>query len=428
MIGSGPSVRRSFLGLNSVLWRIAIISGIAQFSVSVWAWEFALFLEPILDPFRIGLTFSAGTLAALLGYPIAGFISDAFGRKKTLIISYIPQFLGIIFLFTYPIWPLVPISYGIHSFGWSFVIMMSRAMPADEISHLGDPNSSRLFAMVLMPSFLVDGISPVAAVILLSLGHSTSGLLLVGALVTLISMMLSVIFVQETLKTHPIEKKISTPIPLRQLGTSFWKFTLGMIGYYIAWGMVIPYYGILCVDEWGVSLEFYGLTWSVFSLATVLMIYTISGITGRHLRQAMIGGLLLNAVIMVLLGTGSGPWMLLILNVVWAIPIIIWMTAERILSINGVPNEMKGRALGAYQFIMSVTGLVGAPLGALVWVLLGSQRNLWTVAGVLALVFTIIVWRTLPKLKVKEASKEKKTPENTPQKSEYLSDHQNTAA
>ncbi|MFW9919496.1 MAG: MFS transporter [Candidatus Thorarchaeota archaeon] len=399
IIGREPSVRRSFLGLNSILWRIAIITGISQFSVSVWAWEFALFLEPILDPFRIGLTFSAGTFAALLGYPIAGAISDLFGRKNTLIASYIPQFIGLIILFTYPIWPLVPLAYGIHSFGWSFVIMISRAMPADEIVQLTDPNSSRLFTMVLLPSFLIDGISPIAAVMLLNLGLTVNILLLVGALTTFASMILSFIFVKETLKESIENTKKEPHIPLRQLGQSFWKFTVGMIGYTLAWGMTIPYYGILCVGEWGVSLEFYGLTWSAFSLATVLVMYSVSGFTGKHLKRVMTFGLLSNALIMISLGVGTGPWLLLLLNIIWAVPIIIWITAERMLSINGVPNEMKGRALGVYQLVMSITGLIAAPIGAWLWVLFGSQRVLWVISGILATAFTLVVWKTVPKVK-----------------------------
>jgi len=399
IIGRPPSVRRSFLGLNSVLWRIAIIIGISQFSVSVWAWEFALFLEPILDPIRIGVTFAAGTFASLVAYPLAGALSDRFGRKNTLIGSYIPQFVGLLILFIHPVWPLVVIAYGIHSFGWSFVMMMSRAMPADEIEQLSDPNSSRLFTMVLLPSFLVDGVSPLVAVVFLSLGLNLNALLLLGAIISFATMILSAIFVKETLKPHIEESKKSQRIPLRHLGSSFWKFTLGMVGYYFVWGMTIPYFAILCVDEWGVSTEFYGLTWSAFSLATVLVMYTVSGLTGKHLNRVLTFGLISNALVMISMGMGSGPWLLLLINIIWAIPIIIWITAERVLSINGVPQNMKGRALGIYQLVISVTGLIATPIGAWLWVIFGSQRILWIISGLVALVFSLVVQRIIPKVK-----------------------------
>ncbi|NHI82729.1 MAG: MFS transporter [Candidatus Thorarchaeota archaeon] len=393
---TGSSAQRTFLSLNSSLWRLAVVAGIAQFSVSVWVWTFAVFLEPILDPLQIGLTFSIGSLAALAGYPISGVTADFIGRKKALIFSFIPQIAGLYLLWTHPIWPVIPIAYGLHSFGWSFVLVVSRAMPADQITSDDGPNASRKMTMVLLPTFLMDGLSPLIAVLLLNAGFAQSSLLGLGTILALVSMIASVVLVKETMPRHLMKNaKNGGHVPLHSLGGPFWKFTLAMVGYYAAWGMMIPYFGILSVVDWGLSLEFYGLAWSAFSLATATLMYNLSGIAGRRVRKALVFSLLANGGIMIVLGIGTGPVLFFILNVAWSVPIVIWISTERLLSINGIPEEMKGRALGVFQTVISSTGLFAAPLGALLWVYLDSLRMLFLVSGVLALILSLVVWRSM---------------------------------
>ncbi|NHJ14492.1 MAG: MFS transporter [Candidatus Thorarchaeota archaeon] len=393
---TGSSAQRTFLSLNSVLWRLAIVAGIAQFSVSVWVWTFAIFLEPILDPLRIGLTFSVGSLAALAGYPVSGVMADFIGRKKSLVLSFIPQIGGLYLLWTYPIWPVVPVAYSLHSFGWSFVLVISRAMPADHVTSDDGPNASRKMTMVLLPAFVMDGMSPAIAVVLLNIGFAQASLLGLGAVLAIASMIASLILVKETMPVHLMKNaKNGGSIPLRSLGAPFWKFTLAMVGYYAAWGMMIPYFGILSVNDWGISLEFYGLAWSAFSLVTAMLMYNLSGIAGRRIRKALVLSLMANAGVMILLGIGTGVVLFFVLNVAWSIPIVVWISTERLLSINGVPLEMKGRALGVFQTVISSTGLFAAPLGALLWVYLDSMRFLFLVSGVLALALSLVVWKSM---------------------------------
>jgi MFS family permease len=396
ILSSGLSVRRSFLGLNSTLWRLALVTGIAQFSVSIWIWNFVIFLEPIIDPWLLGLTLAAGTFTTLFGYPIAGLLADKIGRRRTLVFSFIPQIMGLVLLFIYPVWPVVLVAYGLHSFGWSFVLVISRAMPADEIANETAPKASRKLTMVLMPSFLVDGISPIFAVLLMTVGLGMGTLLLVGALAAGVSMIVSGLLVKESskfIKNRNQEVKVNAP--LTKLGRPFWKFTTVMLGYYMAWGMAIPYLGILCVTEWGINVEIYGLTWSAFSLTSVSLMYNLSGLTGRNIKAALLVSLSGNGMIMALLGAGSGVLLLFALNILWAAPIVVWISAEAVLSINGVPEEMKGRALGVFQLLISIIGLVAAPLGAIVWTLSGSLRFVWILAGVLSAIFAVLIWKLM---------------------------------
>lgn len=386
--------RHEILGLNGKLWRLALVAGIAQLSVSIWTWQFAIFLDTFLTPWDIGLTFTIGTLAALVGYPISGAMADYFGRKKTMIFAFVPLCLGLFMLFILPTWPFVVVSYGLTQFGWSFIIIISRAMPADEIAKEHLPDSTKKFTMVLMPAFLMDGISPILAVFLIQSGASLNYLLLIGAVAGLFALLLTILFVQETL--HPETKRkaqLESKISVRKLGQKFWYFTGGMVGYYLAWGLAIPYLGPLSVDEWGIDISTYGLTWSVFSLSTVILMYSLSSFADRGRRRALIVGLIVNAIIMILFGIGSGVLTMFALNILWAGPIVIWIGVERSLAIDGVVEQFKGRALGTYQLITSVTGLIATPVGALIWEFTSSLRFLWIISGLLALLsVSMIYW------------------------------------
>ncbi|MHA2072119.1 MAG: hypothetical protein ACW985_10090, partial [Candidatus Thorarchaeota archaeon] len=159
-----------FLGLNRSLWRLAIVTGIAQFSISLWSWEFGIFIETFLEPWQMGLLFSISTVASLLGYFLSGAIADLIGRKRTMVFAFIPIAIGLLALASYPVWPVIPLEYALVMFGWSFILIMSRAIPADEIERKGSHNAARTFTMILLPAFLVDGISPAVGATLLGAG------------------------------------------------------------------------------------------------------------------------------------------------------------------------------------------------------------------------------------------------------------------
>lgn len=388
--------RREILGLNGKLWRFALVAGIAQLSVSIWTWQFAIFLDGFLTPLDIGLTFTIGTLASLVGYPVSGIVADIIGRKRTMVIAFIPLCVGLFMLYLLPVWPFIITSYALTQFGWSFIIIISRAMPADEISHDQYGDSTKKFTMVLLPAFLVDGLSPIIAVTLLQSGESLNYLLLIGAIAGIFALILTVLFVKETQKPETREKALQVPkISISHLGRNFWLFTGGMVGYYLAWGLAIPYLGPLSTDFWNIDVSTYGLTWSVFSLSTVVLMYGLSSFADRGRRRALIVSLLANAIIMILFGTGSGVVLMFALNIVWAAPIVIWIGVERSLAIDGVPNQLKGRALGIYQMITGATSLIATPAGAFIWEITSSLRILWIISGLFALLSVSIIYLSI---------------------------------
>ncbi len=340
----------------------------------------------------MALTFSAGTLAMIVGLPVSGYIADMVGRKRTMVFSFIPLSIGLLMLALVPVWPLLPLAYGLASFGWSFILIISRAVPADEIAADGGKNAARRFTMVLLPAFLVDGLSPALASGFLIVGMTAKELLLMGAGGAIAAMIATMLFVKESLSVDIRNSaREGTKVPFRNLGRNFWILAAGMLPFMFAFNMALPYFGNLCVGEWGIDAVTFGFTWSAFSLTSVLLMHAASGWTDRSVRGALLLGIVANALILIAFGLGSGVLMLFLFNILWAVPVMFWIGAERALVVSEVSNEMKGRALGFYSVLMSSTSLLAAPFGAYVWTTTGSLRVLWVLAGVLGLDFAILL-------------------------------------
>jgi len=345
----------------------------------------------------MGLIYSLGTVAALIGYPASGFIADVIGRRFTMAFSLVPMFVGLTLLSQIPTWPLIAFSYALTLFGWSFILIISRAMPADEIAAAGQSDAPRKFMMVVMPAYFVDGICPIIAATLLKQGYNAQFLFFLGSVAAIIALGATLLAVRETLSSQNQSKArakvLASP---RSLGAQFWKFAVGMLAYYAVWGLAISYLGPLCVDEWGVDEVTFGYTWSVCSLSTAVASYTISGLTARSTRLCLVLALIGNSLIVGAFSIGSGIMMMVLLNALWAVPVVMWIGAERTLVVRGVRPEMKGRALGTWQLMMSSTTVFAAPAGAMIWTITGTIRSLWTIASVLGFVsilFTAISLR-----------------------------------
>ena len=389
-------------GLSRNLRRLALVTGIAQFSMSVWVWQFGIFLEASVNQlWQIGLTFSVGTLATIIGYGLSGTIADYFGRKNAMIFGFIPMSLGLFALRFFPHWPLIPFEYATVQIGWAFIIIMTSAIPADEIAKSSGVNAVRTFNMVLLPAFLVDGMSPIVAGVLLEIGYRAGDLHLLAAVGALVAMLATQQGVKESLGKEMVERaRLGSIITLRGLGRNFWIFTAGMFGYTLVMNFSFPYMGNLVVNEWGINQSIYAYAWSAWSFTCVLLMYGVGSATDRNIRIALIAGTYSTAVIVGLFAYGTTVLDLVIVNILLAAPIVIWSGAEKTLAVNGVRNEMKGRALGTYQFMMSSTRLVGSFVGALLWEYFGSLRFVYSLSCVVGMMLVVVLTYALMKLKL----------------------------
>jgi MFS family permease len=401
-IVSNSSDRKTLFGLSRNLQRLAIVTGIAQFAMSVWAWQFGIFLEASVNAYwQIGITFSIGTFAMIVGYVISGTLADYIGRKNVMIVGFIPMFMGLLALRFFPIWPIIPLEYATIQIGWAFILIMTSAIPADEIAQTSGVNSARTFNMVLLPAFLVDGSAPIAAGILVNMGYVAGDLHLLAAVGALAAMVATRIGVSESLGKDLIDKARSgSMIALRGLGRNFWIFASGMFGFIFVMNFAFPYMGNLVVNEWGISESWYAIAWGAWSFTCVILMYGIGSATDRNIRFTMIAALFSTAIIVGLFAYGTSLQDLIILNVLLAAPIVVWSGAEKTLAVNGVSNEMKGRALGTFQFLMSSTRLFGQFIGATLWDYFGSLRIVYGISSILGMILVVGLTYALMTLKL----------------------------
>ncbi len=392
---------RGFYGLTGSLWRMALVVGLAQFSMSFWAWEFSIFLEfdlastfgVVLQKWEIGLVFSVGTAATIIGYILSGTIADLIGRRNTMALSFIPMSVGLVGLRFAPWWPIILVEYALIMFGWAFVIIVSSAIAADEIAVTTGRNSARIFNVVLLPAFIVDGTSPIAASLLMDLGYGASDLHLVAGIGSIVALMATLAFIGESLEKKVIDKARAGPVvTIRGLGGDFWKFTLAMAGYVIIYRASVAYLGNLVVGEWGgISPQMYGYAWSGFSLTSAALLSKAGDFADRNLKGAMVATLVGNSMLILVFSAATGLFALWALNITWALPIALWIGAEKTLVVRGAGRERKGRALGTYNFFIAVGSLVAYNLGAFLWEAWSSLRLVFLFSGIFSFVMIAVL-------------------------------------
>ena len=132
----------------------------------------------------------------------------------------------------------------------------------------------------------------------------------------------------------------------------------------------------------------------------MILMYGLGSATDRNIRLTLIAALLSTAIITGLFAYGTSLQDLVILNILLAAPIVIWSGAEKTLAVNGVSNEMKGRALGTYQFLMSTTRLFGQFIGAVLWEYFGSLRSVYGISSVAGMILVVGLTYALMSLKL----------------------------
>ncbi|MHA1653890.1 MAG: MFS transporter [Candidatus Thorarchaeota archaeon] len=366
------------MGLSHQLWRYALVLGAAQLAMSLWFWQFSIHLESIIEPWQIGLTVSTGTLALLIAYSFCGALSDILGRKRTIILALVPMIIGLVSLYLLPFWPLLPAAYGVFMLGRGMMIVMSRAIPADEIAATSNTDPVKKFAMMLVSSYVSESIGPLAGGWLLAQGFSHEDLYLLGAAIAALTLALAQVAVRESLASGlRTEARQSSKAALREFGPTFWLMAGGMAGIYFAFKMAAPYFGNLSVGEWNMDIHIYAAAWSLYSAMCVLLSYVTSGLADRSRRLSLFAALSGNAVLMAFFSIGSGTSLMFVLIAAWAAPQVVWVSAESSLVTDGVPSHRKGNALSIYRLMMVSTGLVASYVGALIWTITGSLRFLY---------------------------------------------------
>jgi hypothetical protein len=255
--------------------------------------------------------------------------------------------------------------------------------------------------MVMVPNWIMDGISPLIGTFMLSIGLQPQHLYLTAALGGAFACIAVILGIKESLAEKIIEKAKQGPrVPIRSLGRNFWLFASGMMTYFFFYSSAISYLGVLCIDEWGVDIVVYGVSWSAFSFTSALIMYSMSGLADRNLKAALIIAVLGNGLAFIGFGLGSGALWLIIINIIWAFPFMLWLGTVRIIVASTVSEELKGRAFGTYDMFLGLTSMFATSFGALLWQVTGSLRLVWVLAGTGMMLVTFAVAYVLRKIEI----------------------------
>ena len=390
------SAQQQFLGLSGNLWRLALVMALSQLSISLWNWQFSIFLEGYLEPWQMGLIFSTATFLGVLAGYFTGFVGDLLGRRWSVAIGFIPVALGLALLSFIPVWPLVIMQYGLVWFGMMSVRITGSAIPADEVAAENSQNPARKLMMVMMPLWFFDALGPLAGSFLFSLGYQSDTLHRIGAVVAIIAFFSAILLIKESLRSEIIQKARCGPkVSFRKLGKEFWLMVVGMVGFSFSWNLSIRYLGNLSVGPWGVDEITYGFTWAAFSLTSAIIMYPASRVADRNLKATLFAAVIGNGIIFLWFSYGAGAPMMYLINIVWAVPFVLWTGSERSIIVLCVSEEIKGRALGTYRSIMAGTGILGQVCGATIWWLTDNIRLVWQAAGTGMLATSLLLFFVL---------------------------------
>lgn len=119
--------------------------------------------------------------------------------------------------------------------------------------------------------------------------------------------------------------------------------------------------------------------------------YSVGTTADKNIRLAMIAAAWSSSVIIGFFAMSTTVLHLVLLNIAWAIPMVVWIGVENTFAVNGVSDQLKGRALGTYQILMSSARIVAAFLGGILWEISGSLRTVWSVASIGGLIFVVVL-------------------------------------
>ena len=97
-----------------------------------------------------------------------------------------------------------------------------------------------------------------------------------------------------------------------------------------------------------------------------------------------------------------------LVNFLWAIAFVLYIGAEGSLIVLVVSEETKGRALGTYQLLMMIIGIVAQFVGVMIWDITGSLRFVYSVAGITMLASSALLLVLLKFVKIPKNSNEAK--------------------
>lgn len=333
--------------------------------------------------FAIGLLEGAAEALVLITKVLSGYLSDAMGKRKPLVV------LGYgLATLAKPLFPLaesvstVVMARMVDRFGKGI-----RGAPRDAL--LGDlaPAEIRGACFGLRQSMDTLGavLGPSLAIALLwDLSNDVSTVLWIAVIPGLIAVSL-LLFIKEP--EQPERPPARLPISregLSRLGLAYWKLTA--LGALVALARFSEAFLVLRASEQGLGLTWIPLVLVVMSAVYALSAYPAGALSDRMPRHWLLGlGMVTLALANVALATAKGYGLLFLGIGLWGLHMGLTQGLLASLIVDTAPPEYRGTAFGVFNLFSGVGLLVASAAAGWLWDQSGPAATFWLGACTAAL-------------------------------------------
>lgn len=334
------------------------------------------------EPAQVGLINSLVPLAGLLAFPVAGYLADASGRVRLIVVA--GAFSGVIYLLyaASPSWEMIAVLAALQGlvvvqFPPSSALIADSLAPADRVKGAAAMNGIS-GALSLAAPFL-------AGLLIDRTGVALGMRILYGTLgaIYLLSAGINARFLRETVhQGNPVQwaslwellhdAYAGIPALLRSLTPSVRALALVVTLGFVANALAGPFWVVYAVQQMGLTSGEWGLILLVEMALLNLSYLPAAAYTDRLGRARVLRwSLALALVTMPLFVWVQGFWPVLLIRAMMAISNAFFMPACTALVADSIPREMRGRAMsalgrGVVMFGASSGGTGGPGLGFLI--------------------------------------------------------------
>jgi MFS family permease len=266
-----------------------------------------------------------------------------------------------------------------------------RSSPRDAIIAASVPReqSGRAFGFHQAMDHAGAVLGPLAATLLLACGVSLRGVFAIAAIPGVLSI-LALLVVREP--AVPLARAPDGAAGTLALGAPFRRYLAVLFVFTL--GSSSDAFLLLRARECGVSLALLPTLWATFNVSRLVCAYFGGALSDRVGRvRLVLSGWLVYAATYAAFGAASAPWHAWALFVFYGLYYGLTEPVEKALVRDLVPEAVRGRAYGEYNFVLGITAVPAGLLTGFLWQRFGAAAALNTGAGLsLAAAGALFVW------------------------------------
>jgi len=340
----------------------------------------------------VGNRFSG--VSASIAQPIAGHLSDVYGRKPVIVIGSVATVFSMLFFVVAAI-----------TADWGFLLL---AFFMYGVSVLGSPASQAMVAesvgldvkrmnVAYSVVFLLSSIPGVVTPYLAGVVADTRGYVIIFVVAALLECVDLYLYAKEMYETRRVAKEDSTALSRRFSIRESFRIPRGSLGYFGALAMDAFAFSItttiiyaMVADKFGYSASEIGILVGIWSLAIILSQYPATLLLNRlGGRKTIALSEALGTVLMLGWGVAGSFLAFIILSVVFGISVSTWVPGVQSTLMANSPEHERGSVGGK---VAAVRGLVSFPapiLGGFLYQSLGYEAPI--VASVIGTAVAVVL-------------------------------------